>query len=300
MPNPATQIAARLNGQADLYTALRSAVADAGTTPPIADIIAAADAPTRDRLLSVDAGLLAAIARKATGLDAIPGASGLRAALAETPAHPLFAPDVAASPTMALLTNGEHPDMPAFSDPAFDPWFARHQAAGIRYGLGAYGENRSVYATAQFADRASPERRTMHTGIDVFAPAGTPVYAPLAGRILHLTYNADPLDYGHTLILEHDLDGHTFFTLYGHLAASLANLHKGDTVAAGQHIADLGDWPENGGWAAHIHFQIMSSMLAQTGGNFFGVGHASLWDVWSDICLDPNLLMRANPRAYTV
>jgi murein DD-endopeptidase MepM/ murein hydrolase activator NlpD len=304
MPNPAAQIAARLNGQPDLYTALRAAVAELGQPPAITDIIAATDAPTRDRLLSVDAGLLAAVARKATGQDAIPGASALRATLAQTPAHPLFDPDVAASPTMALLTNGEHPDMPAFSDPAFDPWFARHGAAGIRYGLGAYGENRSVYATAQFADRASPERRTMHTGIDVFAPAGTPVFAPLPGRILHLTYNADPLDYGHTLILQHDLGGQTVYTLYGHLAASLPhlhpNLHRGDSVTAGQHIADLGDWPENGGWAAHIHFQIMSSMLAQRGGNFFGVGHASLWDVWSDICLDPNLLMRADPRAFTV
>ena len=308
MPNPAAQnamqiamqIAARLNGQPDLYTALRSAVAERGQTPAIADLIAATDAPTRDRLLSVDAGLLKAIAQKATGRDAITGASALRATLAQIPAHPLFDPDVATSPTLALLTNGEHPDMPAFSDPAFDPWFARHQAAGIRYGLGAYGENRSVYATAQFADRASPERRTMHTGIDVFAPAGTPVFAPLPGRILHLTYNADPLDYGHTLILEHDVGGHTFYTLYGHLAASLPRLHQGDSVTAGQHIADLGDWPENGGWAAHIHFQIMSSMLAQTEGNFFGVGHASLWDVWSDICLDPNLLLRAAPRAFTV
>ncbi len=272
MPNPATQIAmqiaARLNGQPDLYAALRAAVAELGQTPAIADLIAATDAPTRDRLLSVDAGLLNAIARKATGQDAIPGASALRAALAQTPAHPLFDPDVAASPTIALLTNGEHPDMPAFSDPAFDPWFARHQAAGIRYGLGAYGENRSVYATAQFADRASPERRTMHTGIDVFAPAGTPVFAPLPGRILHLTYNADPLDYGHTLILHHDLNGQSFYTLYGHLAASLPRLHHGDTVTAGQHIADLGDWPENGGWAAHIHFQIMVQHAGPDRGQF--------------------------------
>ena len=161
-------------------------------------------------------------------------------------------------------------------------------------------ENRSVYATAQFADRASPERRTMHTGIDVFAPAGTPVYAPLPGRILHLTYNADPLDYGHTLILHHDLGGQSFYTLYGHLAATLPGLHPSGRVEPGQIIAHLGDWPENGGWAAHIHFQIMSSMLAQTEGNFFGVGHASLWDVWSDICPDPNLILRLPENAFTL
>jgi murein DD-endopeptidase MepM/ murein hydrolase activator NlpD len=299
MPNPAAQIAARLNGQPDLYTALRAAVAELGQPPAITDIIAATDAPTRDRLLSVDAGLLAAIAQKATGQDAIPGASALRAILAQTPAHPLFDPDVAASPTMALLTNGEHPDMPAFSDPAFDAWFATHQTRGIRYGLGLYGENRTVYATPQFADAASPERRTIHLGIDVFAPAGTPVYAPLPGRVKHLTYNSDPLDYGHTLILEHDLGGTRFFTLYGHLAATLPGLHPTGTVQAGQVIAHLGDWPENGGWAPHIHFQIITDLLA-TCGNFFGVGHASLHDIWSDISPDPNLLLRLPAACFTV
>ena len=45
--------------------------------------------------------------------------------------------------------------MPAFSDRAFDAWFA---AKAVPYGLGSYGEKRSVYATDQFADAASPER----------------------------------------------------------------------------------------------------------------------------------------------
>ena len=73
------------------------------------------------------------------------------------------------------------------------------------YGLGLYGEKRSVYATDQFADAASPERRTRHLGIGVFAAAGTPVYAPIAGVVEFATYNADPLDYGKTLILKHSL-----------------------------------------------------------------------------------------------
>mgnify|MGYP006180958165 CR=1 FL=1 len=62
-------------------------------------------------------------------------------------------------------------------------------------------------------------------------------------------------------------------------------------VQPGQVIAHLGDWHENGGWAAHIHFQIMTDMLDQSG-NFFGVGHESLWDVWQGICIDPNLVLR--------
>ena len=295
-----SDLAARLNGQADLYTALRQALAPGDPVPDIPALIAATDAPTRARLESVDAGLLAAIARKATTGTATPGAAILRDTLVATPAHPLFLPDPATGATMALPTTGQRPDMPAFSNPAFDPWFAEHQSRGIRYGLGLYGENRTVYATPQFADAASPERRTIHLGIDVFAPAGTPVFAPLPGRVKHLTYNADPLDYGHTLILEHDLGGATVYTLYGHLAATLPDLHPTGTVEPGQLIAHLGDWPENGGWAAHIHFQIITDLLAQTGGNFFGVGHASLHDVWSDISPDPNLLMRLPVHSFTV
>lgn len=292
-------LAARLNGCDDLYAGLRQACGGLSAPPDITALIAATDPATRARLGQVDAGLLAAIARKATQAEAVPGSTRLRAALATLPVHPLFLPDPAAAPGMALPTTGTRPDMPAFSDPAFDPWFATHQARGIRYGIGLYGENRTVYATPQFADAASAERRTIHLGIDVFAPAATPVHAPLPGRVKHLTYNADPLDYGHTLILEHDLDGLRFFTLYGHLAATLPGLHPTAEVAAGQIIAHLGDWPENGGWAPHLHFQIITDLLA-TSGNFFGVGHASLMDVWSDISPDANLLMRLPAHSFTV
>ena len=236
--------------------------------------------------------------RRGRGLDATQAEAAVRAYLSKISPALLFAPDLAKAKTTALLTEGQRPDMPAFSDPSFDAWFA---AQKVDYGLGAYGEKRSVYQTAQFADAASPERRTVHTGIDIFAPVMTPVFAPLAGVVKYLTYNADPLDYGHTLILEHEAEDVTFHTLYGHLAGTLPGLCKvGDTVAAGQLIAHLGDWHENGGWAAHIHFQIMADMLEQTDGNFFGVGHESLWDVWQSICPDPNLILRLAPERFRV
>jgi murein DD-endopeptidase MepM/ murein hydrolase activator NlpD len=302
-----TRIAARIAGSVDLYLALRNSAAEAGQELILAEIIAAllkghtVAQATAARLASVDRGFLKAILRKGAGLPATPNALAVRAFLeAATPAQ-LFQPPLGESPTLALLTNGEHPDMPPFSDHAFDAWFAEQGQGRLLYGLGAYLEKRSVYATAQFADVASPEWRTMHLGIDVFAPAGTPVFAPLAGKVLHLTYNADLLDYGHTLILEHDADGERFFTLYGHLGASLPKLlAKGDHVNQGQLIAHLGDWHENGGWAPHIHFQLMTDMLDQNGGNFFGVGHESLVDVWSEICLDPNLILRLPPDLFTV
>ena len=285
--------AAFLNGQSDLYTALRSLGVGDDALPAILD---ACDAATRARLLSVDQGLLRAIMRQSVGGSG--AADSIRAYLTAASPLPLFQPDVANSTTLALLTEGQHPGMPTFSDHAFDPWFA---AKGVTYGLGSYGEKRSVYETDAFADAASPERRTVHLGIDVFAPAMTPVYAPLAGQVLHVTYNPDYLDYGNTLILQHDAGGVPFYTLYGHLAASLPGLLAvGDIVAPGQLIAHLGDWHENGGWAAHLHFQIMTDMLEQLSGNFFGVGHESLLDVWKDICIDPNLILRISAEKFTL
>ncbi len=298
-----SDIIARLSGQPDLYTALRALAgqAPALTLAQVHAALAAGDAVaqgTARRLASVDQGLLAAVMRAGRGLPAVAGEAAVRAYLAGTNPAPLFLPEIGSGPSCALLTRGEVPAMPAFSDRAFDVWFA---AKGAPYGLGSYGEKRSVYATDQFADAASPERRVIHLGIDVFAPAMTPLYAPLPGKVRHLTYNADPLDYGNTLILQHQAGEVTFFTLYGHLAGTLPGLLSvGQEVAAGQMIAHLGDWPENGGWAPHVHFQIITDLLAQTGGNFFGVGQESLWDVWQSISPDPNLILRLDPARFRV
>ena len=277
--------------QPDLYAALR----DSRTAPEqLEAMLALSEAPVRTRLESVDRGLLRAVLRAGCGMAPVPAAPAIRDWIAGAGVAPMLVPAPGDADTIVLRTDGRgDPAMPAYSDRAFDAWFA---ATGARYGIGPYGEHRSVYATAQFADNASPERRTVHLGIDIFAPAGTALHAPLPGIVRHLAYNADPLDYGHTLILEHDAGGVPFWTLYGHLAGTLPGLlSPGAAVAAGQHIADLGDWHENGGWAAHVHFQIMTDMLDQSGGNFFGVGHASLWDVWQAICPDPDLILRLPP-----
>ena len=82
------------------------------------------------------------------------------------------------------------------------------------------------------------------------------------------------------------------------LLLSFGLLTVGQAVTQGQTIADLGGWQENGGWAPHLHFQVIGDMLDQNGGNFFGVGHESLWDVWRDISPDPNLILRLPPGKF--
>jgi murein DD-endopeptidase MepM/ murein hydrolase activator NlpD len=294
-----------LIGQANLYSALQSA-ADGLTDAQVETFLSYAlqslsmgndsENLVAERLQRVDQALLRAVIRKGAGLPAVYGSSSVTAHLATVKTAPLFQPDVRASRTMALLTSGQLPDMPAFSDKRFDDWFARQD---VTYGLGPYGEKRSVYETAQFADAASPERRTVHLGIDVFAPYDTPLFAPLAGIVRSVTYNSDPLDYGNTLIIEHSFGEISFWTLYGHLSGTLPALCQlGMPVAQGQLIAHLGNWHENGGWAAHVHFQVMTTLLDQTDGNFFGVGHESLWDLWSEICPDPDLVLRIGAERF--
>lgn len=180
---------------------------------------------------------------------------------------------------------------------ATDALFERMERAGAKVGIGRYDEPRLIYTSDQF--KAGDELRTVHIGLDFFQPAGSPVFAPLDG-IVHSFQNNDlPLDYGPTIILEHDIaDGLTFFTLYGHLSnASLEGLHEGQSIASGEPFATLGDEAENGGWAPHLHFQVMMDMLGRKG-DFPGVAPPSERAVWLSICPDPNVLVGLPEAAF--
>ncbi|SNT76741.1 hydroxylysine kinase /5-phosphonooxy-L-lysine phospho-lyase apoenzyme [Paracoccus seriniphilus] len=259
-----------------------------------------------ERLDRIDPRFMVALCRRSAGFAAIATAPAIREALTQGSYAPICQPDIRRSARIALQADGSRPDMPSYADPAFDAWFERQRPSHTPgcvafYGIGPYGERRDIYTAAQFADSASPEGRNRHLGIDIFAKSGTAVHAPLDGVVRLASYNADPLDYGHTLILEHETDdGTPFFTLYGHLAKDRTGCAEpGQTVRAGEVIGHFGDWSENGGWSPHLHFQIMTDMLSQTG-NFFGVGHDSLWEVWQDICIDPNLILGLAGESFTI
>lgn len=161
-------------------------------------------------------------------------------------------------------------------------------------GVGRYDEVRPIYGAAQFATGENPlgERRTVHLGLDLFAPAGSAVYAPLAGTIEVLAHNTAPQDYGPLIILRHLTgDGVPFFSLYGHLSAeSLAGRRVGDSVAQGERIASLGKASENGGWPPHLHLQFIVDLL-EMDRDFPGVAPASQRRLWTSLSPDPNLLL---------
>jgi peptidoglycan LD-endopeptidase LytH len=159
-------------------------------------------------------------------------------------------------------------------------------------GVGGYNEHRVIYRrSAHFGDYAD-EGRCVHLGVDVWACAGTPVYAPLAGVVHSVAFNDNFGDYGPTLILQHQLSGQTFHTLYGHLSlASLEGIGVGQEIAAGERIAAIGDYPENGHWPPHLHFQIIRDMETKQG-DYPGVAALSERGKYLENCPDPNLILR--------
>jgi 4-aminobutyrate aminotransferase-like enzyme/Ser/Thr protein kinase RdoA (MazF antagonist) len=161
-------------------------------------------------------------------------------------------------------------------------------------GIGRYDEARLLYTSPLFGASENPteERRTVHLGIDLFAAPRTPVHAPLDGVVQALAINTAPLDYGPLVILRHATgDGQEFFTLYGHLNRATFNaLQVGQRISRGQHFASIGDVQENGGWAPHLHFQIIVDLLDHRT-DFPGVARASQRSVWTSLSPDPNLLL---------
>jgi len=88
--------------------------------------------------------------------------------------------------------------------------------------------------------------RSPHSGADFLSPAGTPVHAPNAGRIML----AKELYFtGNTVIIDHGLG---LFSLFAHLSA--INTHDGDSVTTDQLLGAVGATGRVTG--PHLHWAI--------------------------------------------
>ena len=163
-----------------------------------------------------------------------------------------------------------------------------HQA---QFGIGGYLEHRTVYQQfSHFEVEGAP--RCIHLGIDVWCGAGSKLYAPFNSYVHSLKINNLPGDYGGTIILEHQIEKITFYTLYGHLSHSSMNLLKaGDFIEKGCCFAQLGDEIENGGWPPHLHFQIIKDMQGLKG-DYPGVVTLENLPKMQLNCPDPNLIFK--------
>jgi murein DD-endopeptidase MepM/ murein hydrolase activator NlpD len=115
---------------------------------------------------------------------------------------------------------------------------------------------RDVVLVASFGRRVSPFTRELafHTGLDLAAPAGTPVRAPADGRVafagrLPPSPGNRWWQLGNLAVLVH---GDRFATVFGH-CATLA-VRSGQTVARGEVVATVGAT----GWAAgpQLHYEV--------------------------------------------
>jgi 4-aminobutyrate aminotransferase-like enzyme/Ser/Thr protein kinase RdoA (MazF antagonist) len=175
-----------------------------------------------------------------------------------------------------------------------------------RIGIGAFGEDRAVYIGDNYATAIEGERRNRHIGLDVFLPAGTPLHAPFDAVVE--CCGIDPGGFGGLLILRHQAepnadpnaspesaDGTTpFWTLYGHLNPASLPWQAGQSVAAGALLGELGDESVNGGWAPHLHLQVMGDLLGIPGLDWPGACSARQWPVFERVCFQPNLLLGFN------
>ncbi|MBK7830970.1 MAG: aminotransferase class III-fold pyridoxal phosphate-dependent enzyme [Gemmatimonadetes bacterium] len=160
--------------------------------------------------------------------------------------------------------------------------------------VGSYGEPRAVYTAPAFrkGPHAISDRRSVHIGVDIFLPAGSPVYAPLDAVVETVEFREATLDYGGMVILRHATpDGAPFWTLYGHLSRSSAEaLHAGQPIARGDRFAELGVPEENGGWDPHLHFQLAMTTRGMAG-DWPGVADPDDLAMWCAICPNPAALL---------
>ncbi len=162
-----------------------------------------------------------------------------------------------------------------------------------KVGVGGYMEDRLVYKRSRHFDNDG-EPRSIHLGIDIWLEEGADIYSPLPAVVHSFQNNATFGDYGPTLILEHLIEGETFYTLYGHLSLdSIQDKQVGQQIRRGDVIAHIGDASVNGNWPPHLHFQVITDMLGNKG-DFPGVAPPSAKKYYQQLCIDPNLILKIN------
>lgn len=91
-------------------------------------------------------------------------------------------------------------------------------------------------------------QKKLHSGVDMAAKQGTPIYAAEAGVVIVAQWWSG---YGNTVIIDH---GGGVWTLYGHIQNKGILVKKGDTVKRGQKIALVGSTGNSTG--PHLHFEV--------------------------------------------
>ncbi|WP_449396890.1 M23 family metallopeptidase [Devosia riboflavina] len=104
---------------------------------------------------------------------------------------------------------------------------------------------------SRFGYRIHPifKTRKLHTGVDLAARSGTPIYAAGDGTISYYRWQSG---YGNKIEIQH-VNGYE--TAYGHLSRYVDGLGVGSKVRQGQLIGYVGSTGQSTG--PHLHFEIL-------------------------------------------
>ena len=159
------------------------------------------------------------------------------------------------------------------------------QKLGTKIGVGGYLEHRVIYEAHENFATTSDDFRNIHLGVDLWAPAGTPVFSVANGEVHSFQVNRGSGNYGPTIILYHPVEN--IYSLYGHLGMEdMAEIDEGMPVAAGDLLCHLGNSDENGGWPPHLHFQLIRDLQGYRG-DYPGVCSKRDVAFYAENCPDP-------------
>jgi hypothetical protein len=205
-----------------------------------------------------------------------------------------FNPDEDSLFPFDFTVNNTELTQPILSDTVlFSEWVNDKLATNkAKYGIGGYNEHRTIYSRSEHFDTAAEPRR-LHLGVDIWGPAGTPIYSFYDAKVHSFKFNDNFGDYGATIILQYQLGDLTVFGLYGHLnLASLEGLVAGQAIERRKQFARFGVKEENGYWPPHLHFQLLFDMQGLEG-DYPGVCQFSQRESYLHNCPDPAIILSA-------
>lgn len=191
-------------------------------------------------------------------------------------------------------TNAALQNIDVSSSKALENFISNHIASNkAKVAYGGYLETRHIYRRSTHFNNFKPlNERNIHLGLDLWIAAETPVYAPLEGVVHSFKNNTMFGDYGPTIILKHQIQDISFYTLYGHLSLkSIQNIRVGQTFKQGEQIATLGDAFVNGDYPPHLHFQIIKD-IQDFVGDYPGVCSKQDLEFFKSNCPNPNFLLK--------
>jgi len=158
---------------------------------------------------------------------------------------------------------------------------------GEQVGWGGYLEKRDLYRGYDNFNQDTKHAREYHLGLDFWADEGTGVYAPWDGVIHSWADRIAPGDYGPVILIVHRFKDKEVVSLFGHLSrGSLQGLYEGKPIRRGDLIGYLGSSQENGGYASHLHFQLIYDLQGFRG-DYPGVCSLAELSFFRQNCPDP-------------